>query len=67
MALTKEDLQQIQSIFQTQLQTELKPIVERLDKLESKVDKLDKRLGFVEFTVENLTKDVDKIKKLEGL
>lgn len=66
MALSQEDLKQIQLLLNPVLQR-LDKVDQRLDKLETKVDKLDKRLGFVEFTVENLTKDVDKIKKLEGL
>lgn len=59
MALTKEDLQQIQLL--------LNPILQRLDKVDQRLDKLDERLDIVEFTVENLTKDVNKIKKQEGL
>lgn len=49
MALTQEDLRQIQQMFQSQL----KPVLDEVKALKIKV--------------ENLTKDVDKIKKLEGL
>lgn len=60
MALSREDLRQIQAMFQQ----EVKQLKEYVDK---KFDQLDTRLDGVEFTVENLIKDVNKLKKQEGL
>lgn len=44
MALTKQDLEQISQLMSIQLQSQLKPIHERLDKVEERLEQLDKKI-----------------------
>lgn len=58
MALPNEDLQAIATLFDTKLDTKLKPINERLDKLENKVDTLAYKHDITYRKLDDLSLDV---------
>lgn len=61
--LSKEDLQQLSSIFDEKLD----PINKRLDKIDERLEKVDERLGKVDERLDNLEEDMKEVKGMVNI
>lgn len=60
--LTQEDLNAVTIVVRTCMQVELKPVVERLEKVEEHLQVVDVRLSSLEERMDNLEESVEEIR-----